>query len=76
MGHLIRVLAGSIAVFAFGVLACTTTFTAAELAEEGRREDAAARGEAMEEKEIMEEGGVNDRALDEEAEDVERLRDL
>ncbi len=76
MKELIRVLAGSIGLFAFGVLACTTTFTADDLAEEGRREDAAARGEAMEEMEIMEEGGVNDRALDEAAEEVERERDL
>jgi hypothetical protein len=76
MRPLIRVLAGSIGSLALGVLACTTTFTDAELAEEGRREDAAARGEAMEEMEIMEEGGVNDRALDEAAEELERERDL
>ncbi|MBW2270127.1 MAG: hypothetical protein JRH16_16290 [Deltaproteobacteria bacterium] len=76
MRVLIRALAGSIGLLACGVLACTTTTTAADLAEEGRREDAAARGEAMEEREIIEEGGVNNRAIDEADEEVERKRDL
>jgi hypothetical protein len=73
---LIRVLAGSIGFLAFGVFGCTPVYTDANIAEEGRKEDAAARGEAMEDFEIMEEGGVNNRAIDEAAEDVDRERDL
>jgi hypothetical protein len=73
---MIRILAGSIASLAFGVLACTPTYTDADLQKEELKENAAARAEAIEDMEIMEEGGANNRAIDEAAEEVERLRDL
>jgi hypothetical protein len=76
MRERIRILAGSIASLAFGVLACTPTYTDADLVQAELDENAAARAEALEEEEIMEEGGVNNRSIDGAAEDVERLRDL
>jgi len=50
---------------------CTSTFTEADLAAEERKQDAAAVAEEKRDREIGEQGGENEQAIDEQIEDVD-----
>lgn len=50
---------------------CTSTFTEADLAAEERKQDAAAVAEEKRDREIGEQGGANEQAIDEQIEDVD-----
>lgn len=66
----------AIAAIVAGLAACTTNYTPAALQQEEHREAAEMRADTERSQELDEEGGVNDEAIEEEAESVERLRDL
>jgi hypothetical protein len=58
----------------FGVLpgsTCTSTFNEADLTAEERKRDAAAVAEEKRDREIGEQGGANEQAIDEQIEDVD-----
>jgi len=65
MGAWVRVLVGFVGLLALSGSTCTSNFTEADLVKQERKQEAAAAAEEKNDREIGEQGGANEEAIEE-----------
>ena len=65
MGAWVRVLVGFVGLLALSGSTCTSNFTEADLVKQERKQEAAAVAEEKDDREVGEQGGANEEAIEE-----------